>query len=138
MQRIKNLLIKYREIILYVIFGGLTTIVDWAVYFPLVNIIGVDYQAANVLGWIVAVLFAYVTNRIFVFQSKVTGFCRIVSELLKFAGGRIFSLLVQMLLMWVLVDLYRFSENYTKLFVAVIVVIINYVISRLFVFVKRK
>lgn len=144
-QKIKDLLIRYREVILYVIFGGLTTVVDWGVSFVLYAVWGdaIDrtvllVHVANVLAWAAAVLFAFVTNRLWVFKSEKHGFLPILGELFSFAGGRVMTLLLQELIFAVFFDWLGMNEYVIKLVAAVVVVILNYVISKLFVFRKKK
>ena len=97
---------KYKGVILYIIFGGLTTMVDWTVSFLLYYLWGDAIEAtpwlihgANTIAWSAAVTFAYVTNRIWVFESKRRGFRPIVGEIAAFAGGRVATLLLQEVLM---------------------------------------
>ena len=129
---------KYRELILYVFFGGLTTLVDWASYWLLTDLLHVPYMAANLLSQILSILFAYVTNRIWVFESKVHGAKGIFAEMVKFFGARGVSLLLNMLCMFVGVDLLSGNDKVVKLIASVLVVIANYVFSKLFVFRSRK
>ena len=140
-----ELLKKYKSIILYIIFGGLTTVVDWSVSFTLYYLWGDAIEAtpwlihgANVIAWIAAVAFAYVTNRIWVFESKRRGFVPIVGEIIAFAGGRVLTLLLQEALMAVFFTWLGFNEYIVKIVAAVLVVILNYFISKLLVFRKNK
>ena len=140
-----ELLKKYKSIILYIIFGGLTTVVDWTVSFSLYYLWGEAIEAtpwlihgANVIAWAAAVAFAYVTNRIWVFESKRRGFAPILGEIFAFAGGRVFTLLLQEVLMAVFFTWLGFNEYLVKIVVAVLVVILNYFISKLLVFRKKK
>ena len=144
-EKIKSLCLRYREALLYLIFGGLTTAVDFTVSFLLYYLWGDAIEqtvylvhAANVLAWAVAVLFAYVTNRIWVFQSPRHGVWPIVCEFFGFAGGRVLTLLLQELIFFVFVDTLHFNEYVIKIAAAVLVVILNYVISKLLVFRKKK
>ena len=84
----KQLFVKYRELILYVFFGGLTTLVNWGLYWLLANPLGVPYLWATAIAQIASILFAYVTNRIWVFQSKARGFREVSLEMLRFFGAR--------------------------------------------------
>ena len=93
---------KHKSVILYIIFGGLTTVVDWSVSFLLYYFWGEAIDAtplllhgANVIAWVAAVTLAYVTNRIWVFESKRQGFLPILGEIGAFAGGRVLTLLLQ-------------------------------------------
>ncbi|MBO7177174.1 MAG: GtrA family protein [Clostridia bacterium] len=140
-----ELLKKYKSVILYIIFGGLTTVVDWSVSFSLYYLWGDAIEAtpwlihgANVIAWAAAVAFAYVTNRIWVFESKRRGFAPIVGEIVAFAGGRVFTLLLQEILMAVFFTWLGFNEYLVKIVAAVLVVILNYFISKLLVFRKNK
>ena len=135
MNKLKELYKKYREYIMYLIFGGLTTVVNWVIYFPLTNILHIHYQIANVIAWVCAVVFAYFTNRAWVFESKNKN--KII-EFAKFTSGRIFSLLAEMALLFVLIDLIKFNENISKIAGAVVVVVLNYILSKVFVFKEKK
>ena len=139
-----ELLKKYKSIILYIIFGGLTTVVDWSVSFTLYYLWGDAIEAtpwlihgANVIAWVAAVAFAYVTNRIWVFESKRRGFVPIIGEIAAFAGGRVFTLLLQEVLMAIFFTCLGFNEYIVKIVAAVLVVILNYFISKIFVFRKK-
>ena len=139
-----ELLKKYKSVILYIIFGGLTTVVDWSVSFTLYYLWGDAIEAtpwlihgANVIAWVAAVAFAYVTNRIWVFESRRCGLAAIVGEIAAFAGGRVFTLLLQEILMAVFFTWLGFNEYLVKMVAAVLVVILNYFISKIFVFRKK-
>ena len=138
--RIKNLFIKYREIIVYLIVGVLTTIVSLGVYYGLVLTVldpnkAIELQIANILSWVAAVTFAYFANRIFVFKSKNSN---MLKEGFKFCSSRIFTLLVDMLIMFVTVTLLHFNDKIAKIIVQVVVTILNYIISKFIVFKKSK
>ena len=127
---------RYREIILYVFFGGMTTLVDWAISF-LLYALEVNVHAANVLAWCAAVLFAFVTNRAWVFRSKKRGARLVCTELIAFAGGRIATLLLQEAVVFVLYDCIEWNKYAVKVIAAVLVVILNYFISKFWVFRKK-
>lgn len=136
---------KHRSVILYVIFGGMTTVIDWTVSFLLYYFWGEAIDAtpillhgANVIAWVAAVTFAYVTNRSWVFDSKRRGFVPIVCELAAFAGGRVLTLLLQEIIMGVFCTWLGLNEYLFKLIAAVLVVILNYFISKLLVFRKTR
>lgn len=141
----KELLKKYKAVILYVLFGGMTTVVDWGVSFLLYYLWGEAIDAtpwlihgANVIAWGAAVTFAYVTNRIWVFESRRRGFLPILGEIGAFAGGRVLTLLLQEVLMAIFFTWLGFNEYAVKIVAAVLVVILNYFISKLIVFRKKK
>ena len=141
----KELLKKYKGVILYVLFGGMTTVVDWGVSFLLYYLWGEAIDAtpwlihgANVIAWVAAVSFAYVTNRIWVFESRRRGFFPILGEIGAFAGGRVLTLLLQEALMAIFFTWLGFNEYAVKIVAAVLVVILNYFISKLLVFRKKE
>ena len=144
-KKIKELLTRYREVLLYLIFGGLTTVVDWGLSFLLYHFWGAAIEAnallvhgANVIAWAAAVLFAFITNRIWVFESQRKGFLPILGELGSFAGGRVMTLLLQEAIFVIFFDIMGINEFAVKLIAAVLVIILNYFISKLIVFRKKK
>ena len=138
----KELYNKYKEIINYVIVGGLTTVVSLAVYYVLVLTVlnpdnPVQLQIANVISWIAAVTFAYFTNRRFVFESKTKGEEQ-TKEVISFYSARLGTLLMDMGIMFVGKTVLHINDKIVKLFVQVVVMVANYVISKLLVFKKSK
>ena len=120
-----------RELILYVVFGVLTTVVNFVTYFIFARLFGLNYLISNILAWFFAVLFAYITNRIWVFESKSSN---ILKEVLLFYGGRIFSGVVDNGLMYIFIELLGIGDFTAKVIIQVIVVVLNYVFSKLIVF----
>jgi len=136
---IKKLYKKYREQIIYLIVGGLTTVVSLlAYYIPVLTFLDPDnplqLQIANVISWVCAVTFAYFTNRSFVFQSKNPN---MLVEAIKFVGARVSTLLIDMAIMALLVTLLKMNDKLAKLIVQVVVFILNYIFSKFFVFKKK-
>ncbi len=130
---------KNQEIINYLIFGVLTTIVSLVTYYTLVFTIlnpnkALELQLANILSWIISVIFAYITNRIYVFKSKNKN---IKKEFINFCGSRIITLLLDMFIMFFFVTLLHLNDKIFKLISQVLVVIGNYIISKIFVFRKK-
>ncbi len=138
MQTIKNLILKYWDILSYLFFGGLTTLVNFLVYFPCYNYLGLSATASNVIAWAVAVAFAYLTNKPFVFRSHDWSWKTVGPELAKFVGCRIGSGLLETAAIFLTVDLLGWNGNLMKIILAVVVVILNYVASKLLVFKKTK
>ncbi|MEE1133912.1 MAG: GtrA family protein [Methanobrevibacter sp.] len=120
-----------KELMMYFIFGVLTTVVNFVVYLLFARFLNVNYLISNVLAWFFSVLFAYVTNRIWVFESKSSN---ILKEMSLFFGGRIFSGVVDTALMYLLIDILAVGDVISKIIIQVIVVILNYVISKIIVF----
>ena len=132
----KELMRKYGELIRYLIVGVLTTVVSLGTYYVCVIFfldpkVAVELQAANVISWIAAVTFAYVTNRCYVFESKNNN---ILKEISLFFMARIGSLVLDMGIMFVTVTLLGMNDKLAKLLVQVVVTVANYVLSKLFVF----
>ncbi len=127
---------KYREAIAYLFFGVLTTVVSFALYYALLWL-GLHYLWAQTISWVGAVLFAYVTNKRYVFESRAHGFFPVLFEFCSFVLSRLFSFGVETLLLWLMVDIATVSETVAKIPVAVLTVILNYVTGKLLVFRKK-
>lgn len=125
---------KYEEIIKYVFIGGCTTIVSLTSYFIFANVVEMHYQMANVLSWVLAVAFAYVTNKTFVFRSKYAGIKNTLREMGSFVSFRLASLAVEILSMYFFVQIWKIDDNIVKLMNQVIVTVLNYLFSKFFIF----
>ena len=137
---IKTIYLKHKEIINYLIVGILTTIVSLLSYYILVITIlnpnnPLELQLANITSWIIAVIFAYITNRKFVFNSKNNN---ILKEALKFCTSRLTTLFIDMFLMFILVSKLNFNDKTIKIIIQIIVTILNYIISKLLVFKEKR
>ena len=129
---------KYKEIINYLIVGVLTTVVSLVSYYIIVSTVlnpnnAIELQIANIFSWVCAVAFAYVTNRIFVFESKNPNKLK---ELTSFVGARLLTLGMDMFIMFLMVTLLHINDKIAKLVVQVVVTIANYVFSKILVFKK--
>ncbi len=125
---------KYKMVILYLAFGALTTLVNIITYFSLTKILEIQYIISNVIAWIISVLFAYVTNRSFVFGSKGKGLVFISRECSAFIGCRLLSGLVDTIIMYSMIDLLHFNDLLVKIMTNIFVVILNYVLSKQIIF----
>jgi putative flippase GtrA len=126
-----------RETIAYAVAGVLTTIVNFVSYEGLYRI-GVPNLTSNALAWVIAVTFAYLVNKINVFQSKSDTVRDEASKITKFYGARLVSLGVEQLGMFLFVDLLGYYRLLVKASLAIIVIILNYIFSKLFIFNKKK
>ena len=135
---IRSLINKYKEPILYLFWGAATTLVNYATYFLCTRVCDLHYIAANALAWLTAVLFAFWSNKCFVFASKSWAPRVVIPEFCKFTGARFFSGLLETGLMWLCVGLLHFHDGVTKLVVSVLVVLLNYIFSKLFIFKNRE
>lgn len=135
MNKIKVQYKKHQELIHYIIFGGLTTLVNLVIFFLLDTLLGWPYLIANAISIILSILFAYVTNKLFVFESKNETMKENTLEFFRFIGFRLVSGLADMAAMWLLVDILSFDTNIAKLATQFIVVVLNYVFSKFLIFV---
>ena len=137
MAKIRAFMNKYQDMIAYLIFGVLTTVVNFLVYIPLYRCLNFSAALANAVAWIAAVAFAFVTNKPFVFKSNDWSVRVVFPELGKFVGSRVFSGLLETVILAVTVDMLQWNALVMKVITAVLVVILNYVASRWIVFAKK-
>ena len=137
MRKLKEWIDKHWDIFSYLIFGVLTTVVNYIVYLPLLNILQLSAALSNVIAWAAAVAFAYVTNKPFVFKSHDWSLRTVIPELSKFVSCRVASGAMETVIIFVAVDLLGWNGNIWKLITSVMVVILNYVFSKLIVFRKK-
>lgn len=128
---------RYREQILYIVFGVLTTAVSILVYAVFTEWISMDELIANIISWVIAVMFAFVTNRIWVFRSNENGAAAVLRQMLTFYAGRVLTLLIEELMLWVFVKELSFNGLAVKTAAQLVVIVLNYIISKLLIF-KRK
>ena len=136
-EQIKKLLIKYKEQILYLIFGFLSTLLNIVIFFILNSTLSIEYQIANIIAWIIVVIFAFITNKIFVFESKKSSKKDVAKETISFFVARLITLLMEMLLLYLLIEKILKLEIIAKIIINIIVIIANYFFSKLIVFKKR-
>ena len=133
LNKLLNLYKKYKEIINYLIFGVLTTLISIVTYAIFTKVFHIDYLISNVLSWIIAVLFAYITNKIYVFESKSK---KNIKEITSFFFFRVVSLIIEMIILYIFVDILHIDDLVTKIIAQIIVIVSNYVFSKVFVFKK--
>lgn len=138
MCKIKAMLVKYWDVLSYLIFGVLTTVVNYLVYLPLLNLAAWPAAVCNVIAWAAAVAFAYLTNKPFVFKSHDWSMDTVLPELTKFVSCRLASGAMETGIIFLAVDLLGWNGNVWKLITSVLVVILNYVFSKLIVFRNKK
>ena len=125
---------KYKDVILYLIFGGLTTVVNIAVYWICVHILGTGVMFGTVAAWALAVLFAYLTNRTMVFHSSAAGAQAVLKEIVSFFGCRLGTGVVDWVIMFVFVTVLHFNDMIVKIAANIIVIVLNYVLSKFVIF----
>lgn len=134
---IKHVIEKHYEQIRYLIVGGMTSVIGVGGYWLLV-VLDRSPVIANVLSWIVAVAFAYIANKQFVFRDQTRGARQLVQQILSFVSSRVFSLIVETVLIWIGTDILQFNKYFIKIPVAVVVVILNYITGKFVVFKKDR
>lgn len=131
-----NIFKKYKETIMYLIFGAFTVAVNIFVYAFLTRITKLDFMLANCIAWVVAVLFAYITNKFFVFESKKTNIKFLIKEFSSFVSCRILSGITEMILMYIMISLMSLNDFIVKIITNIVVVILNFIFSKLIIFKK--
>ena len=135
--KMKSLIEKYWDVISYLFFGVLTTVVNYLVYLPVYNLCHLSAAVSNMIAWVAAVAFAYMTNKPFVFRSHDWSAKTVIPELTKFVICRVASGAMESVILLLTVDVLGWNGNLWKLFTQVLVVILNYVGSKLIVFKKK-
>lgn len=136
MDKIHTFLENNRDILVYLFYGILTTAVNYVVYLPCYNFLGLSAAFSNMIAWAAAVAFAYLTNKPFVFHSHDWSAKTVLPELTKFVGSRVASGALETGIIFVTVDCLNWNGNVMKLVTSVLVVVMNYVASKLLVFRK--
>lgn len=122
---------KYKQLISYLIFGVLTTLVNIIVYYLFSSILNINYLISNGIAWIISVTFAYITNKLYVFESDNEN---VILELIKFYISRLTTGVIDIVLMWLFVVIFIVNDMYAKIIVNIIVIILNYIFSKFFIF----
>ena len=129
---------KYKEAVLYLFFGALTTLVNILSYTLLTKIFNIEYMLSNVTAWILSVLFAYITNKIYVFESKTQEKKELLKEIISFFVARILSLILDMIIMYIGISVLHINDLLIKILSNVLVIISNYFMSKIFIFNKNQ
>ena len=138
MEKIKGLYLKYKEIINYLFFGGCTTVVNFISYYIPARVFGVDEIISNIIAWCISVLFAYITNKLFVFSSKTNNFVGILKEMFSFIFARLFTgALCDVGLFALMIDVLGINDIISKITTQILVVVLHYVFSKLIIFKKK-
>lgn len=129
---------KYKEYVLYLVFGGVTTVVNYGVYVICGHVLHLGVVPSNIIAWVFAVVVAFVTNKLWVFESKSHETKTVAKEFVEFVLARLLTMLIETLLLWIFVDLLHVNDLIMKIITNVIVVVLNYIFSRFFIFKKTK
>ena len=133
MKSIKEIFLKYKSVILYILFGGLTTLVNIVVYFAC-SCLKFSTAESTLTAWIISVLFAYITNRKYVFDSKSQGVKSVFKEISNFFLSRFATGLLDLAVMLLFVDILNFNGMLIKVISNIVVIILNYVLGKFLVF----
>lgn len=128
---------KYKEGILYLFFGVLSTIVNLGTYFIATRAFGINYLVSNVIAWLFAVIFAYVTNKFFVFEVKNVEIKFLIKEFLSFINCRIVSGVTEIVLIYLMVEILCINDFIVKIITNIVVVVLNFIFSKLIIFKKK-
>ncbi len=129
---------KYEEVLSYLIFGFLAFVVNYAAYALGIKLFSLNYQVSNIVAWIVAVIFAYWTNHTFVFKSKTKEIAGIAKEFVSFVSARLATLVLEIAVLWLFVDILSINDMIAKLVGQFLVIVTNYFLSKLWIFKKQK
>ena len=129
---------KYKEAIDYLFWGGVAFVLSMVLFYLFANVMGIYEQIANILSWVICVIFTYFTNRIFVFQSKVKGLKNILNEFKDFVTARVMTLVMENAILFVMIDLLAINNMLSKLVGQFVVIVSNYFLSKLWIFKKQK
>lgn len=131
---IKRLYQKYNDIIPYGVFGILTTVINWVVYKLTYGILNIPNVPATCIAWLLAVVFAFITNKLWVFHSKSLEKDVVLKEAVPFFTARIATGILDVIIMWATVDILRMNADFWKIISNVLVIIINYIASKFIIF----
>lgn len=133
----KILLLKYKDIVLYLFFGVCTTLVNVIAYWICAHPLDINTMTSTIIAWVLAVLFAYITNRNWVFQSEAHTSKDILKEIISFFGCRFATGIVDWVCMFIFVQLFCLNDIFVKVATNVLVVVLNYVASKIIIFRKK-
>lgn len=137
MEKIKQLWKKYEEAVNYLFWGGIAFFLSMALFYFFANILDLYEQIANSLSWVLCVVFTYFTNRFFVFKSKSKGLAGMGMEFVSFILARVATLVIENAILFVLIDLMGVNNMLAKLFGQFVVIVTNYILSKLWIFAKK-
>ena len=127
----------YYSILMYLIMGGITTVINIITFYLANSVLGLNYTLATIIAWIFAVLFAYISNKLYVFESKHHSISQLIQEMISFFGFRVLSLIMDLCVMFVCVDMLFINPLVSKILANIVVLIANYSFSKLFIFNKK-
>lgn len=127
----------YNELISYLFWGVMTTLVNYIIYFACTKVLLAHYLASNIFAWVLSVIFAFLVNKIFVFKSRSWGASDTLCQISQFISARIFSLGLETFLLFVFVRFLGYDDSIIKIAAGIVVVIVNYIFSKWIIFKKQ-
>ena len=127
---------KYKQLCSYIFWGSCTTIVNYSIYFLFTDLLHIHHLISNVIAWVISVIFAFGVNKVFVFDSENWGANVAGREFLQFVSARLLSGAFETGMLFLFVDILLFPDSIIKIMASIVIVIMNYVISKLFIFKK--
>lgn len=138
LKKLANWYRKHKEGMRYLVFGALSTVINIVVFAICAKYIKFSTAISNTIAWIAAVLFAYITNKLYVFNSKTIKIKDLTREIISFFSARIITLVIETVFLWVVIDKMGFNEILMKIISNIIVIILNFIFSKIFIFKKDK
>ena len=129
---------KYQEAIDYLFWGGVAFVLSMVLFYIFANMMMIEEQIANVITWIICVIFTYLTNRTFVFKSKTKGMKAITKEFTEFTSARLATLILENIVLLICIDLLTWHNMIAKLIGQFLVIVSNYILSKLWIFKKKE
>jgi len=130
----ERLIVRHREMVSYIFWGAVTTLVNYAVYFICTKLCSIHYLVSNIIAWVIAVIFAYVVNKVLVFGSKDWSKAKLFQEVWQFAAARVLSGVGETGMLWALVDRMGYPDSVIKIIAGVLVILVNYAFSKWVIF----
>ena len=128
---------KYEEGINYLFWGGVAFVLGMVLFYIFANMMMIEEQIANVITWIICVIFTYLTNRTFVFKSRTVGIKAVIKEFTEFTTARLATLVLENVVLFICIDLLLWHNMIAKLIGQFLVIVSNYVLSKLWIFKNR-
>lgn len=128
---------KHKEVLLYLFFGGISFLISIGTYVWFNIVFGMNELIANILSWIITVMFAFLTNRIWVFHAETAKTAEFIRQMISFYGGRVITLALEEIILLVFITWLAFSSIPVKVIAQIMVIILNYVISKIYIFKKK-
>lgn len=129
---------KYREGIDYLFWGGIAFVLSMVLFYVFANMMMIEEQISNIITWVICVIFTYITNRTFVFRSRSSGVKAVTKEFVDFTSARLATLILENVVLFICIDLLTWHNMVAKLIGQFLVIVSNYILSKLWIFKKKE